>query len=293
MTTHDIRDFLETVIEAGGPEPSQYREVAALFDVIRDEEFIEENGLAKRVGYNEVFRDIAARHWSVFNSTATMQGYARLKPHGYAGDFEIIERIYNRNLSGEGSLRKWDEFFHLADAVQAVRNRAGVLRGICAETSPEAILSVGCGPGLDIRPMVVDGGGLRRVVMLDNDPNALKRSGANLAAGAAASGVDVGLECRNALRWKSEERFDLVWSSGLFDYLADKTASFLIKRLREVLKPGGRLVIGNFGRENATRAYSEVVGDWLLIHRTPEDMVRIARDAGFSDGKLRVDSTLR
>ena len=290
MRPGDFIDFLQSVTDAGGPEQHEYEDVARGFESIRDREFSVENGLARRTSVDSGFADLVRRNWKVFNSTATMQGFARLKPHGYAGDFEIIERIYNSNISGDRDLKRWDEFFHTADAVQAVRNRAGVLVEMCGQTDPEAILSVGCGPGLDIRPILHAGGRLNRVVLLDNDPNALKRSSANLALGAAESGIEIGIECRNALRWKTEDKFDLVWSSGLFDYLADKTASYLIRRLGDVLKPGGRLVVGNFGMENSTRAYTEVVGDWLLIHRTQADLVRIAVDAGFPESSLRVEA---
>ena len=53
----------------------------------------------------------------------TMQGFAFQKPHGYAGDHEIIDKIYTHWHSSDPSLRKWDEFFHSQEAPIAVRNR--------------------------------------------------------------------------------------------------------------------------------------------------------------------------
>jgi extracellular factor (EF) 3-hydroxypalmitic acid methyl ester biosynthesis protein len=41
-------------------------------------------------------------------------------------------------------------------------------------------------------------------------------------------------------------QFDLIYAAGLYDYLDAKTASRLTKRLFELLKPGGRILVGNF-----------------------------------------------
>lgn len=56
-------------------------------------------------------------------STQTCQGYVYSQPRGYAGDFEIIERIYQQWRSPNPALVKWDDYFHDQAAPQAVRNR--------------------------------------------------------------------------------------------------------------------------------------------------------------------------
>ena len=45
-------------------------------------------------------------------SLETMQGHAYLKPHGYAGDFELIDKIYTYWKSDDPNLIRWDDYFH-------------------------------------------------------------------------------------------------------------------------------------------------------------------------------------
>ncbi|MDW9479016.1 methyltransferase [Sinorhizobium meliloti] len=290
MDARSAVECLRGIVEIGGPDPGHYLDIVNALNVIHAEDFVVECGLAKRIKQNEDLVELIACNREVFDTTASMQGFVRSRPHGYAGDFEIIERIYNRTISAAPVIAKWDAFFHTAHAAEAVRNRAAILQSISADIAPNSLLSVGSGPGLDLRPLIRSARPPEHVTLLDNDANAISRSRANLLPFVQEGKTSIETECRNALRWKSERKFDLVWSSGLFDYLADKTASFLLGRLRQTLTGNGVVVIGNFSHENPSRAYSEVIGEWLLIHRDPKDLVRLAVDAGFDRARVEVTS---
>lgn len=288
MSVQKAIECLKFVVGKGGPDPDDYADIVRALDALHSEEFVIEDGLARRRSTNEDFARLMAENWRVFNTTATMQGFVRLKPHGYAGDFEIIERIYNRQISDDPKLSKWDTFFHLSSGANSVRNRADLLNGVCAERSPKALLSVGAGPGLDLRTVALSANPPKEIVLVDSDDQAIKRARANLAFAAKTADIRLDFQHRNAVLFRSETKFDVIWSSGLFDYLIDRVACTLIKRLKKALAPGGVMVIGNFSVDNASRAYCEVIGDWLLIHRTPEDLKRIAQAAGFERSKLEV-----
>ncbi|MCZ7861306.1 class I SAM-dependent methyltransferase [Agrobacterium salinitolerans] len=288
MSVQTAVECMKFVVEKGGPDPEDYLEVVRALDVLHSEEFEIVDGLARRRSTNEEFARLMAENWRVFNTTATMQGFVRLKPHGYAGDFEIIERIYNRQISADPNLSKWDTFFHLSDGANSVRNRAELLNGISAERRPKTLLSVGGGPGLDLRTVALSANPPKEIVLVDTDAQAIKRAEANLAFASEAADIKVELQCRNAVMFRSATKFDVIWSSGLFDYLVDRVACTLMKRLKQALAPGGVMVVGNFSVNNASRAYCEVIGEWLLIHRTPEDLMKIAEEAGFERSKLEV-----
>ena len=129
---------------------------------------------------------------------------------------------------------------------------------------------------------------LKEIELLDNDPNAVARSKVNIAAVEHYLCRSFGFHARNVLRFKPTRRYGFVWCSGLFDYLNDKTAVFLLKRFSEMLEPGGTLAFGNFGQENGSRSYMEIVGRWFLIYRSPMDLMRLAASAGFLPRKTRV-----
>jgi extracellular factor (EF) 3-hydroxypalmitic acid methyl ester biosynthesis protein len=124
---------------------------------------------------------------------------------------------------------------------------------------------------------------------LDNDDSAIQRATVNTRH-LSAEGLALTYIVKNALRFRPEASYDFIWSSGLFDYLNDKTACFLLRRLKDMLSPGGTIAVGNFGIENPSRSYMEIVGEWFLIHRSPADLVRLAAAAGFKEEELRVEA---
>jgi cyclopropane fatty-acyl-phospholipid synthase-like methyltransferase len=80
------------------------------------------------------------------------------------------------------------------------------------------------------------------------------------------------------LRLRLPDRYDLVWSAGLFDYFTDRGFAALLQRLLSFCKSGhGQLVVGNFTDPNPSAAY-QAFGDWSLEHRSRELLLRLARD---------------
>lgn len=67
---------------------------------------------------------------------------------------------------------------------------------------------------------------------------------------------------------------DRVYSIGLIDYFHDALVVKLMDLAHDMLRPGGRVILGNFHRRNPAREFSNHVLEWRLIHRTEEDMNR-------------------
>lgn len=60
---------------------------------------------------------------------------------------------------------------------------------------------------------------------------------------------------------------DLVYSIGLIDYFNDQLVVKLADA-HQILRPGGRLVLGNFHPSNPSKAFMDYVLDWRLLHRS-------------------------
>ncbi len=74
---------------------------------------------------------------------------------------------------------------------------------------------------------------------------------------------------------KELQNCDLIYASGLFDYLSERMASRLIKELYQLVIHGGEMAICNMSLENGShRAYYEFMGEWNMIHRTKEEMLQ-------------------
>jgi ubiquinone/menaquinone biosynthesis C-methylase UbiE len=71
----------------------------------------------------------------------------------------------------------------------------------------------------------------------------------------------------------------LIYLSGVYDYLGDKMAEKITNELCPFLVKNGKLIICNMSSKNAVhRAYYELLGEWCMIHRTEEEMLRWVRE---------------
>ena len=234
-----------------------------------------------------VWREAAA-HALTLN---TCQGYVCTRPRGYDGDFEIIERIYARWRSPNPALAKWDDFFHAQAAPQAVRNRKRYFLDWLAahETLTNGdglrLLNVGSGPARDVFEHFTARPESRvRIECVDSDADAIGHA----AALCAPYANQLRFHCVNALRFRPQGRFQLIWSGGLFDYLSDDLFVRMLRRLWSVLAPGGELVVGNFSPANPSRTYMELVGGWVLIHRSETELTTLALRCGVPPEFIRV-----
>ena len=227
MPIQNSIDVIDQIVQSGGPEVAEYKALLNASNVIHSYLYSEKNGLAFKSKDDTRFENFIKENWRVFCSTQTIQGFVRLKPHGYAGDFEVIEKTYSEAHSAKEEFSKWDRFFHASDGAIAVRNRASIFSECVANYNPKSILSVGCGPALDIRDSLVQSS-VTSVTLVDNDKKALERAKVNLTAICTIINdirpISIDYVQKNALRYRPEIQYDLIWSSGLFDYLNDKTA---------------------------------------------------------------------
>jgi SAM-dependent methyltransferase len=287
MLTKTHFSFISDLIAKGGPDPEDYAEL--------DQWNLELRALAEEGKVTEEDRQQMVELMGDALSTETMQGFAYHKPHGYAGDFEIIDRIYTRYTSPREHLRKWDEYFHHKSAPQAVRNRKELfIQTLDAlGDSPKKILNIASGPARDVHDWMAPGKPPHHITCLDMDPKAIQHAtwlvGEKLKRLNGQS-PDIKFIVGNALRFKPEEKYDLIWSGGLFDYFSDRVFTSMIRKLTKMINPGGVILVGNFGLYNPSRPYMEFVGEWVLQHRSETQLRQLAIDAGVSEDRIDIFS---
>ena len=76
---------------------------------------------------------------------------------------------------------------------------------------------------------------------------------------------------------------DIIYSSGLCDYLDRRMMEKLIDRCHEQLVPGGALVVGNFTTANPDRHFMDNIMYWRLIHRDEQDMQALFASSPFGN----------
>jgi len=210
----------------------------------------------------------------------------RQRPRGYMGDFRMMEDIY-RHADGANGMGGWSRIYQTLPAVQAVRNRKAffvTLFGEMVSAGREEIrlLDVGSGPAREVVEAIETHhpDPHRTVIdLVDTDDEALQHA-TTLLKPRIADGQVVNIHQRNVVGFRPRGSYDLIWSAGLFDYLEDRIAVSLLRRLWPRLAEGGRLVVGNFHPRNPTRTIMEWLGGWFLIHRTEAELLSLAASAG-------------
>jgi cyclopropane fatty-acyl-phospholipid synthase-like methyltransferase len=79
-----------------------------------------------------------------------------------------------------------------------------------------------------------------------------------------------------------------MYSVGLIDYLTDEHVVALINFCHDALRPGGRLILGNFHTSNPDKAMMDYLVDWRLIHRTEDDLNRLYEQSKFGKPCSRI-----
>jgi len=275
-----IPDFIRRMVAQGGPSEHDYDELNAWF--ARYHALATSGQLSEQEMRNvlDAFGDAMG--------SQTMQGFAVAKPHGYAGDFEIIDRIYSEYVSPNPNLSKWDIYFHHQAAPRAVRNRKTYFHGLLdllggGESSH--ILKIGVGPGRSMFEWL-SANPTAKVVFdcIEIDPKAIE-----YAAGLNRPFLNrIHFIQKNCLRFRPAKQYALIWAAGIFDYFDDRVFRLVLQRLLPAIAPCGELVVGNFVDTNPSRPYMEFSGSWVLRHRSADQLVRLAEQCGVSRERISI-----
>jgi extracellular factor (EF) 3-hydroxypalmitic acid methyl ester biosynthesis protein len=214
-------------------------------------------------------------HNLLLESPFTQRAYA--KPRGYAGDAVLMDLIYGtappaRELSPLGGMLYGYEFD--SSCFQSVRTRRATLAremdAVAAERPGAHVLSVACGHLREIEWSRAVREARVSITALDQDRQSLElieeeygRYGVSTVPGT------IGEVLRRATRFRN---LDLVYASGLFDYLQQDLARALADAMFRMLAPGGRLLIANFTPDTRDAAFMEAFMDWQLVYRDEESM---------------------
>ncbi len=224
------------------------------------------------------------------------------KPFGYAGDFKIIEDIYENNPTTIGFDRLFDNYFQMSAISVAVRNRKDDFKRIIStlifenRNLPLRIMSLASGPARELREIISSNTPLCRNTIFDcydHDENALKYA-KNLLLGhnnfnfIKENAVRIAL--KKDINLLISKKYDLIYSTGLLDYFNEKVAIKLIQNLKKLLTPNGILAISNVRDKysNPSVHFMEWAGDWNLVYRDDDSFKMIFIESGFKEDELEM-----
>lgn len=271
--------FIEGLVAKSGPAPEDYPALNDWFQRVHSRglsgEFTKADLLHLRDAFGEAM------------SPATLRGMGYHQTHGYAGDFEIIDKIYLRHHSANPQLVRWDAYFHSQANSRAVRNRKAYFHNLLdrhyARHHPLRVLKLASGSGrgmfewLSAHP---DADASFFCVELDQDA-ILYAATLNQEFASRVS-----FEQKNVIRYRPQLQYDLIWAAGLFDYFSDKIFQAVLRRLLPAVTDGGELVIGNFATRKI-HPYMEYSG-WSLHYRSTEQLAALALGCGVAADAIRI-----
>jgi SAM-dependent methyltransferase len=207
------------------------------------------------------------------------------KPRGYSGDATLMDLIYQHEsvadqVAKASTLGKaLYEYTSVAPSSVAARDRRDILARhvdeVAAANGPETeVLSIAAGHLREAAQSVaLREKALKRWVALDQDPLSVGTIARNFQ-GTAVEAIDGSVRSLLAGRQRPGQ-FDLVYASGLYDYLIDKVAIKLTQRCLEMLKPNGVFLFANFAYPITVDGYMETFMNWPLLLRSEADMWKI------------------
>lgn len=214
------------------------------------------------------------------------------KPLGYPGDFEVMNQVYDWERRGDSVYAMLLHRLGL-EVAECIKTRMEVVRAAIAETvrakangRPARILSLGSGPAREVEQFLGSPHSNSRQVeftLIDQEHLALRyaydKTYPHVAGAKGLSHVQcLHMSFIDILRGTSAlgsvPPQDLIYSVGLLDYLADKRASVLARRLYDALAPQGLLIIGNMSQTSLSNLWPmELIADWTLHYRSETDML--------------------
>jgi len=211
--------------------------------------------------------------------------HAYEKPRGYPGDAELLDYIYGPDErwtlpSGTSTLGKAIfKYTKNAPAAAGVRTRAQRMAtridDLAKEREHPDIFCMACG---HLRESHMAGSlrqkRLGRWLAMDADAESLR----TVRAECGHHGVEtIHGNVKDLIMGRHDiGRFDLSYSTGLYDYLEDKVAAKLLQVMFATLRPRGLVVIANFMKGIGDVGYMEAFMKWPLIFRDQSDMLDLA-----------------
>jgi len=237
------------------------------------------------------------------------------KPLGFAGDYEMVNMLVRNAYEGSSLFAKIVNLWFLVQPpAKAHRNRIDYLvQKLVEETvrvasagRPARVFSLACGPAIEIQRFLAEKEICEHahLSLLDFNEETLQHTSAKLGEIKAKSKRSTPLqfikksvhqilkETGKTIERSAENQYDLIYCTGLFDYLSDQVCQRLMTAFYQWLAPGGLLFATNLDPSNPLRHGMEHLLDWNLIYRTARQAQELRpRGIRVEDFSVRSDIT--
>jgi SAM-dependent methyltransferase len=276
VSGHEQDELMRLTVQA----ITQMKRASELFERENDRKAIKEAQIAFREKTNPFFLK------------SYLMSRARTWPQGYPGDYKTLEAVYKNTPRSAGIGFYLDKYFLLTELAVAVRGRKETLKNLLLKElrkhEKTKILDIACGSCRELVEISSDiEANNAYVTCIDFDPDALAFSATRLST----SGISTDrftFRKYNALKMISHGRNlkefgmqDIIYSTGLYDYLESDVLVKMISALYLLLNPGGTMIISfKDCKRYSTFDYHWLV-DWNAFYQRQEgDFWQILESSG-------------
>lgn len=220
----------------------------------------------------------------------TIMGNVFRKPYGYSGDFMVIDNFYTGKIIDNKLYEKWDLHVQNSIAAEALRNRKTYLKNLLNDKIKDTnkginMLNIASGSCRDIMEFFKENNNANiHIDCVEQDINAINFA-KNLFNGVKGK---INYYHKNAMFFRTRNKYDIIWSAGLFDYLEDDIFIRLLRRIYQNLKLGGEMIIGNFSHSNPSKSYMELM-DWKLFYRDEKQLLGLVKKSAINHKKIIIE----
>jgi extracellular factor (EF) 3-hydroxypalmitic acid methyl ester biosynthesis protein len=300
-----VRHWLEELEFGLKAQDDKARQERAILDAVAPKIITAFNGQHER--FEEIIyalppeargahQDFVRQHWHKLFLGSPFGHRTYHKPIGYAGDYEMMNMIYQNQPAGRSL---YEKLIHLLLVSQwpakSVRNRVAYLgENILNETARVAragktarILNVGCGPAQEVQDFLRETqlSNQADFTLIDFNEETLLHAGQKLVEAKRqfsrrtqirTQQISVYELLKRTQRGGNDtEKFDLIYCAGLFDYLAADTCRALTNLWYDSLSPSGLVLVANMNDTKPFRNFIEFILDWQLIYRNSAEILSL------------------
>ncbi|MDB2550615.1 hypothetical protein N9X24_01980 [Rickettsiales bacterium] len=220
------------------------------------------------------------------------------KPLGFVGDYKMMYMIQELEDEGGSLFSQFINVYYTNIPISnSVKNRTDILAKSLQNIVNDAknnglsevqILSIGCGPALEVKKYLKQNNSNIKTIfnLLDFNRETLEFAQDQSLILTKDTNSKINLieeSVYNLMHHKSFEEIlgkkcDFIYCSGLFDYLSNKLCKKLVDIFYNSLNKGGKLLITNMHLDNNDRHLMELLLDWHLIYRKESDVVNFVNN---------------
>jgi len=226
----------------------------------------------------------------LYQSTAFRRAFE--KPHGYPGDYQTLELVYDDVAVSAGIGKYLDRYGINAPYSQAIRLRKDLMRDLLYDfiaSSKQQKLNImnlasgGCREIRELFKQTIPYQGKVNFFCIDQDELALNYSQEKLSDVDTGT-FDIHLVKGNILRLEHldvgpDNNFDMIYSIGIADYLQDRMLKKIFQDSYKKLKKGGRLVVAYKYKDRHKPIAFNWYGDWYFIPRNEGELLALIYEA--------------